>query len=250
VLLDIIPAVEAQSHDFGLPLKISYPIIETQENPIFMHRNQNGLSSREKLLRAAETLFAAKGFKEVSVREIAATAKVNSALVGYYFGGKQALFDEVYQAHAIPLSRERMKRLSAITRNGRKPSVEEVLKAWLLPWLHIGNQWGEGALNLRMTANISMERWGQTKKALPVMERTHTAYIKVLKNCLPYLSKEMLMWRMHFLMGAFAFGVRVPGPLLAFSRGRCDPTDLESTLNQMLPYAAAGFSAPAPPDAK
>jgi AcrR family transcriptional regulator len=66
-----------------------------------MHRDKSKLSSREKLLKAAEALFATKGFKEVSVREIAACANVNSALVGYYFGGKQALFNEIYQAHAI-----------------------------------------------------------------------------------------------------------------------------------------------------
>jgi AcrR family transcriptional regulator len=215
-----------------------------------MHRNEKKLSSREMLLKAAEALFAAKGFKEVSVREIAARANVNSALVGYYFGGKQALFNEIYQAHAIPLSHERMKQLSAITQNGRKPSVEEILKAWLLPWLRSGNEWGESALNLRLTANISMERWTQTKKALPAMERTHTAYIKALRDCLPHLSKEILMWRMHFLTGAFTFGVRVPGPLLAFSRGHCDPNDLEAVLDQMLPYAVAGFSAPAPSKAE
>jgi AcrR family transcriptional regulator len=212
-----------------------------------MQRNQRKLSSKEKLLKAAETLFATNGFKEVSVREIAAHANVNSALVGYYFGGKQALFNEVYQAHAIPLSNERMKQLSAITQNGRKPSVEEILKAWLLPWLRSGNEWGESALNLRLTANISMERWNHAKKALPALERTHTAFIKALRDCFPHLSKEVLMWRMHFLMGAFTFGVRIPGPLLAFSRGRCNPCDLEAALDQMLPYAIAGFSAPAPP---
>jgi hypothetical protein len=94
-----------------------------------------------------------------------------------------------------------------------------------------------------------MERWKQTKKALPAMERTHTAFIKALQNCLPRLSKEVLMWRMHFLMGAFTFGVRIPGALLAFSRGRCSPSDLEAALDQMMPYAIAGFSAPAPPNA-
>ena len=212
-----------------------------------MHREKSKPSSRERLLRAAETLFATKGFKEVSVREIAACANVNSALVGYYFGGKQSLFNEVYQAHAIPLSQERMKQLSAITQNGRRPSVDEILKAWLLPWLRSGSERGESALLLRLTANISMERWNHTKKALPVMQRTHTAFINALQDCLPHLSKEILMWRMHFLVGAFTFGVRVPGPLLAFSKGRCDPNDLEAALDQMLPYAVAGFHSPAMP---
>jgi hypothetical protein len=54
------------------------------------------------------------------------------------------------------------------------------------------------------------------------------------------------MWRLHFIVGAIAFGIRVPDPLLAFSKGRCDPSNLEATLAQILPYAAAGFGAPEP----
>jgi AcrR family transcriptional regulator len=208
--------------------------------------SESDLSSREKLIRSAEVLFAGKGFSEVSVREIAAHAGVNSALVGYYFRGKQALFNEVYRAQAAPLARERLSILASITRNGREPSVEEILRAWLLPWLQLGKNQRENALHLRFTANLSGERWERTKKASPYMQRTHSAYIAALQKCLPHLSKKTLMWRLHFLVGAVAFGIRVPDPLLAFSNGECDPGNLEMTLSQILPYAAAGFSAPEP----
>lgn len=201
-------------------------------------------SSREKLLKSAEALFAAKGYREVSVREIASHAGVNSALVGYYFRGKQALFNEVYRSHAAPLAQERMKRLKALTQDGRTPTVEEVLKAWLLPWMKIEKNRGESALHLRLTANLSTERWEYTKKVASYMQRTHNAFIKVLQRCLPNLSKETLMWRLHFVMGAIAFGIRVPNPLIGLSKGRCNPNDLEATLSQILPYAVDGFCAP------
>jgi AcrR family transcriptional regulator len=207
---------------------------------------QIDLSSREKLIRSAETLFAAKGFREVSVREIAAHAGVNSALVGYYFRGKQALFNEVYRAHALPLAQERMRRLNAIIKNGRERTIEEILHAWLDPWMRLGENQRESALHLRFTANLSGERWTQTKKAAPFMHRTHAAFVNALQQCLPYLSKETLMWRLHFLVGAIAFGIRVPDPLLANSKGMCDPSNLEDTLAQILPYAAAGFRAHEP----
>jgi AcrR family transcriptional regulator len=211
-----------------------------------MNQKNIELSSREKLFKSAAALFSTKGFREVSVREIAAHANVNSALVGYYYRGKQALFNEVYRAHTVLLSRERMKRLAAITQNGRKPSVEEVLRAWLIPWLQPENERSESALHLRLTANISAERWKHTRKAAPYMKPTFDAFMKAWKTCLPHLSKETLIWRLHFVTGAIAFGLRGPNALLAFSEGRCDPTDLEATLAQMLPYAVAGFSAPEP----
>ncbi len=211
-----------------------------------MKRTKTELSSRERLFNSAAALFATKGFREVSVREIASHAKVNSALVGYYFRGKQALFDEVYRAHTVPLSKERMKMLAAITQNGRKPSVEEILEAWLLPWLRRGDGGHESALHLRFTANISAERWKYTKKAAPYMKPTFAAFLSTLQTCLPHLSKETLMWRLHFVTGAIAFGLRGPNALLAFSRGQCDPNDLDAMLAEILPYAAAGLRAPQP----
>ena len=204
------------------------------------------LTSKEKLFRSAAALFATRGFREVSVREIAARAKVNSALVGYYFGGKRALFHEVYRAHTVPLSKARMKSLMAITKNGRTPSVEEILSAWLVPWLRSDTDHPGGVLHLRYAANISAERWKQEKKVAPHMTPTFKAFMDAMSARLPHLSKETIMWRLHFVTGAVAFGLGNPNTLMAFSRGRCNPIDPEATLVQMLPYAAAGFRAPEP----
>jgi AcrR family transcriptional regulator len=208
--------------------------------------SEAGVSSKDRLLKSAGALFATKGFREVSVREIAAHAGVNSALVGYYFRGKQALFNEVYRAQAAPLAQERMRRLAEISGKDRRPSVEEVLKAWLIPWLQIEDGRSESVQHVRFMANLSEERWEHTEKASAYTNRTHQAFVKVLHRCLPHLSKETLMWRLHFLVGAIAFGIRVPGPLKAVSRGNCDPHNLQSVFTQILPYALEGFCAPEP----
>ncbi len=208
--------------------------------------SEAGISAKERLLKSAGALFAAKGFRDVSVREIAAHAGVNSALVGYYFRSKQALFNEVYRAQAAPLARERMRMLAEISRKGRNPSLEEILQAWLIPWLRTENGRGEDVQHVRFMANLSEERWEHTEKASSYTSRTHRAFIRELHRCLPCLSKETLMWRLHFVVGAIAFGIRVPGPLKAVSRGNCDPCNLQSALLQILPYALEGFRAPEP----
>ena len=87
-------------------------------------RQRRFAKRRDEILDVAARIFAEKGFREVTVREIAAQAGVNSALVGYHFGNKQELFNEVYRSFAEPLARERMKRLTAVTGNKKKPSVE------------------------------------------------------------------------------------------------------------------------------
>ena len=46
---------------------------------------------REALLRAARNYFATRGFQQASLRQIAAEAHVNPAMVHYYFGSKKLL---------------------------------------------------------------------------------------------------------------------------------------------------------------
>ena len=58
------------------------------------------LETKEKVLAAAGPIFAAKGFKETTVREICQAAGVNIAAVNYYFGDKERLYIEsIKRAH-------------------------------------------------------------------------------------------------------------------------------------------------------
>ena len=47
-------------------------------------------------MEVAEKLFAAKGFNGTSVRDIADTAGVNIAMISYYFGSKEKLFEAMF----------------------------------------------------------------------------------------------------------------------------------------------------------
>jgi len=55
---------------------------------------------RERILQAAGPIFADRGYKASTVRDICAAAGVNLAAVNYHFGGKEALYREtVIRAH-------------------------------------------------------------------------------------------------------------------------------------------------------
>jgi AcrR family transcriptional regulator len=62
-----------------------------------MSATQSDRETRERLLRAAEALFAERGFKAVTVREICQAAHANVAAVNYHFGDKLGLYREVIQ---------------------------------------------------------------------------------------------------------------------------------------------------------
>ncbi|WP_017973812.1 TetR/AcrR family transcriptional regulator [Actinopolyspora halophila] len=58
-------------------------------------RRRDPAATRTALLRAAAELFAERGFDQTTVRDVAARAEVNQALLFRYFGSKQELFAEV-----------------------------------------------------------------------------------------------------------------------------------------------------------
>lgn len=55
------------------------------------------LGTRERLLKVATKLFAAKGFSQTTVRDIARAGKCNLGLVSYYFDGKDKLYRAIFE---------------------------------------------------------------------------------------------------------------------------------------------------------
>lgn len=60
-------------------------------------RKRDAARTRAAILRAAQTLFAQKGYSTTGVREIAAAAGVNSTLVRRYFDSKEGLLREAVE---------------------------------------------------------------------------------------------------------------------------------------------------------
>lgn len=58
-------------------------------------RWRTGAESRSRILDAAAARFAADGFARTTIRAIATDAGVDPAMISYFFGGKQQLYNEV-----------------------------------------------------------------------------------------------------------------------------------------------------------
>lgn len=57
---------------------------------------KNDLNDKQiQILNVAETLFAEKGFDGTSIRDISKVAKINIAMVSYYFGSKEKLLESL-----------------------------------------------------------------------------------------------------------------------------------------------------------
>jgi AcrR family transcriptional regulator len=88
--------------------------------------------TRDRLLKAAERLFADRGFKKVTVRDICRAARANVAAVNYHFGDKLGLYREVMQS-AIDAMRGTN---DAAREAGAGQSPEEQLRRYIAIFVH------------------------------------------------------------------------------------------------------------------
>lgn len=62
-----------------------------------MTRCQNGIETRDRILRAGCRVFAEKGYSDATVADICSVAGTNMASVNYHFGSKDELYAEVWR---------------------------------------------------------------------------------------------------------------------------------------------------------
>ncbi len=79
------------------------------------------MDKREIILSVAMKLFGQKGFEGTSVRDIASGAGVNIAMISYYFGSKEKLFESV-----VEYKSSGMKMIVAELENSSVSSIEKI----------------------------------------------------------------------------------------------------------------------------
>ena len=94
---------------------------------------------RQSLLDAARSLFIVKGFGNVGTRELARAAGVSPAMIPYYFGDKQGLYEALVE-DAIGHVLARLQSLAAHGGDRREDPVDAFLTAYLdtliaEPWI-------------------------------------------------------------------------------------------------------------------
>jgi AcrR family transcriptional regulator len=201
-------------------------------------------TTKDKLMDAAEKLFARKGFHGASLRDITRTAGVDLASVPYHFGSKKQLFVSVIERRGQLVNEERLQRLADARHKSapRCPSTEAIVDAFLDPILDRLASGGPGWHNyfaLIAYVNNSPE-WGRKmlgKTFDPVVREFIQAVMESLPGCLP----EDIFWGYNFLTGAMTLSLAQTGRLDALSGGLCRSDDVAALKSRLGCYVTAGL---------
>lgn len=202
-----------------------------------------GPDLRQAILDAAESLFSRHGFHGVTVRQVAAEAGVDTALIHYYFGAKRELFDHVFARRAEILNAERleaMRRYAETHRGALEP--EGVIEAFIGPLIERSMSGDEGWKNyFRLVALVNnTPAWGGETMSRFFDPVVH-ALIEMLEAALPQAQKRDLYWCYQFLTGAMMLTLSETGRIDHLSGDLCRSTDLEAVRERLYAWCAAGL---------
>lgn len=199
--------------------------------------------TRERMLDAAEDQFSKHGFWGVTVREVAEQAKVDTALLHYYFKTKRGLFDAVFARRAEIMNKERIDSIDAYEKSaGRAITVEGVINAFLQPTLDRAAQndprWHNYFALVAQVNNTPL--WGGETMGKTFDHVIHRL-IDALRHALPGANEKDLYWSYHFLSGALTLTLSQTGRIDRLSSGLCKSADFAAIHTRMVPFIASGF---------
>jgi AcrR family transcriptional regulator len=202
-------------------------------------------STKDKILDAAERLFAKQGIAATSLRKVIKEAGVNTAAVHYYFGSKEGLVEAVLVRRADPINKERLRMLDRVEKAaGPGPlKLEAVLQAFVAPVVGAKLDTSPGRdlfrqLLGRATAEADLRYREMMHR---IFREALTRFTAAFSRALPGLPLEELHWRIHFVIGAMAFGIAVRGVHLGTEEGPGDHLDSELLVRRLVEFLGGGL---------
>ena len=208
--------------------------------------NDTRLKTRERILDAAEKLFADHGFEGASIRAIVDDAKVNLASIHYHFHSKEALLEAVLTRRISIINEARIEWLEAAEAEAapKPPSAEAVLRAFIVPTVEFAHRDPSGATFVQLMSRMFTEpRFSLTNFLGRKFGDTLARFNHALVEALPDLPKEVVLWRAFFAIGAMHHLLCSSRKVEILSKGlRSRTSDLEMT-EYLVEFAVAGMGA-------
>ncbi len=152
--------------------------------------------ARQRILAAAETLFAEHGVEAVSLRRINAAAGVSPGVLHYHFGSREILVAELINRHMSHLVEARELAIEPLLAQQR-PDLHAVVASLVEPLARLALGGGaEGARYVRFMSRLYADRSPVLEEVSQRYQQVNSAYPTLLSRALPGRSRSELALRL------------------------------------------------------
>ncbi len=215
-----------------------------------------GAETRERLLDAAERIFAERGFEGASMRAVTQAAGASVSAANYHFGSKQAMLRATLLRCVGPLNARRLARLDAleVAAGGRPLELETIVEAFLRPVVEAHASSADATARFRQ---VAARLYSDPPDVVAAMKRelfgpVAARFVTALCAALPEKTREQIELGFQFSVGVMVHVisghlVTVADPEDEAREGWTSRLSDESVLQQIIAYVAAGLRAAAGP---
>jgi AcrR family transcriptional regulator len=201
-----------------------------------------GRTARQRILDAAEEMFAQFGFDGVSMRQISLKAGVPVTLVAYHFGDKLGVYRAVFELRS-PVVMEQRKNGLALAELEEDPGrrLEMIVRAALLPMLALRTLEGTGHFGVLMAREVSDPRSADRGILEEIFDPIAVLLTDALSRTMVGSTEAEVHWAFNIVIGTMVYVMADAGRIKRLSGGICDPNNGDATLRSIVPLLLDGL---------
>ncbi|MCA6100546.1 TetR/AcrR family transcriptional regulator [Bradyrhizobium australafricanum] len=201
---------------------------------------------KDRIVAAAEHVFAEMGMEKATLRDITSRAKVNVAAVSYYFGSKSDLVHSVFDQLSTRLNERRIRDLDECLESakqaGKSPDLRAILEIFIRPYL----DGKSGRLFARMILQHRLAPSQVTQTIISAhFDPMARRFIRAITEACPHVDAKFFFWRYVFMIGSVVYTVADTGILdrtAHLSGGKVRARSAADLAGAMLDFCVAGMA--------
>lgn len=201
------------------------------------------LATKQRILSAAESLFASQGFTHTSTRMITQQAGVNLAAVNYHFGSKKNLIQAVlrnYFESVMPNLDAKIDQLEKV----EQPEIIDIISCVITPLIAMDKDKPHSAsVFIQLLGRGYSDSQGHLRSfILGNYGDTIARLMSLFRRSVSDVSEQELFWRLHFALGSFVFSMASSNALVEIAQADFNQyPDTEAIIERLALFVASGI---------
>ncbi|OCW97842.1 TetR/AcrR family transcriptional regulator [Alishewanella sp. HH-ZS] len=205
------------------------------------------MHTQQRILDAAQSLFAESGFNDTSLRQITTKAEVNLASVNYHFGSKKELIQAVLQRYLQVLMPRLDHEFDRLLASQKPNDLTQILSVFVKPLLDLNQLQRRGTRTfLQLLGRGYTDVQGHLRWFINQhYGRTLDKFVLLVQQSCPHLPQSEVFWRLHFSLGSIVFTMASSDALSEIAQADFNESvDIEGVIRRLIPYLGAAIAAP------